>query len=166
MGHWCSWMKLRSGTWWSQMTRTGTQLSQRNWRFVELARTLDIRYYQPWRTPCWLDFETYHWWPIYFLSIAYIYHWYWNVWYPVSGYRVLEVLHNCYPYIAVYFLANYSVSICLLVNPTIFSSTVVTTLEFSVVYVGLKAHITNLFLLNLIIPLLAWTLKSYSWCES
>ena len=51
-------------------------------------------------------------------------------------------------------LSNLDLSICLLVNPTIFASTVVTILEFAVVYVVLKTYSPCLFLLKLIIPLL------------
>ena len=50
-------------------------------------------------------------------------------------------------------LSNLALSICMLVNPTIFSSTVVTTLNISVVYGVLKTYSPSFFLLNLIIPL-------------
>ena len=63
-------------------------------------------------------------------------------------------------------LDKLALSICLLVNPTIFSSTVLTTLKFDVVYVGLKTYIPYLFRLDLIIHILLWTAKASSWCES
>ena len=73
----------------------------------------------------------------------------------------LEALNNC-----IYFLVNLALSICLLVNPIIFSSTVVTILDFSVVYVGLKSYIPFLFYLDLIISILVWKVKESHLCES
>ena len=64
------------------------------------------------------------------------------------------------------FLANLALSICMLVNPTIFSSNFVTTLEFSILYLVLKTYSPCLSLLNLTIPLLLLTVKASSLCES
>ena len=52
------------------------------------------------------------------------------------------------------FLTNLALSIFLLVNPTIFYSSVVKILDFYVVYEGLKTYSHCLFLLELILPLL------------
>ena len=56
-------------------------------------------------------------------------------------------------------LENLDLSIFLLVNPTIFASTMVTTLELSVVIVFLKSYRPCLFVLNLMIPLLVRTVQ-------
>ena len=64
------------------------------------------------------------------------------------------------------FLANLSLYICMIFNSAISSSIVVTTLEFSVVYVVLKTYIPYLFLMILTIPLLVLTVESSSWYES
>ena len=66
----------------------------------------------------------------------------------------LELFTAGSPTLVYIFMDNLALSICLLVNPTIFSSTVVTALEFDVVYMGLKTYIPCLFPLNLIIHLL------------
>ena len=58
------------------------------------------------------------------------------------------------PIILCILLADSAHSVCLLVNPTIFSSTSVTNLEFSVLYVVLKTFIHYLFLLNFILIIL------------
>ena len=52
------------------------------------------------------------------------------------------------------FLDNLSLSICLIVNPTIFTSTMVTILNFSIVYFGLNTYSPCLFLLYVMIPIL------------
>ena len=58
------------------------------------------------------------------------------------------------PILLYIFLDNLALHICMFVNTIIFSSTVVTTLYFSVVYVVLKTCRPCLFPLNLTIPLL------------
>ena len=63
------------------------------------------------------------------------------------------------------FFANLALYICILVNPIILYSTVVTTLELAVVYVVLETYNNCLFILNLIIPILVWTVKALSFCE-
>ena len=99
-------------------------------------------------------------------SISYIYHWYWTVWYHVGGSHVLEVICSWYLYIILLSLDKLALSTCLLVNPIMFSYTVVKTLEFYVVYVVLTTYSPGLFLLNFMILLLVWTSKALSWCES
>ena len=125
-----------------------------------------ILYYRPWFSLYWHAFENFHLWLIYFLSIAYNCHLYWTIWYHVGGYHVLEVLHIWYAYISLGFLDNLALSICMLTNAIIFSSTVVTALAFGVVYRGLKKYTPRLFIFNLMVPPLVWTMKKSYWCGS
>ena len=53
---------------------------------------------------------------------------------------MLEVLHSLETYLTIYLLANLNLSICLIVNLTIFFFTVITKLECYIVLFGLKTY--------------------------
>ena len=131
--------------------------------FICSARNFNIiLYYRPYFAPCWLAIDVLYIFSELLISAT-----------NIGQFDIIFLDTICLKFFTVgiptllyIVLAILALSICLLGNPTIFSSTVVKTLGFDVLYVGLKTYSPCLFLLDFIIHILVQTVKSSSLCES